>query len=202
MEFAELLSAKLCHDLTGPFGAINNGMEFLNSDDKDVDEKALNLVLFSSNQALHRLSFMRSAYGYMSDSSEMSVSAMKALVLNFFENSKVVIDFKVDEKIEQLDRNTLKLVLNALLIVSASIMYNGRVVIEMHGADNLSIQIEGIGSVVKIEQEIQDILGSTSDVVMTTRNVQCFYIKDLAKAANYKMKLQQIGEKIGFYLSR
>ena len=202
MEFAELLSAKLCHDLAGPIGAINNGMEFLNSDDKDVKEKALNLVLFSSNQALHRLSFIRSAYGYMNDSSEMSVSAMKALVLNFFENSKVAIDFKIDKKIEQLDRNTLKLILNAVLIVSASIMYNGSMFIEVHGDDNLSIKIEGVGSVMKIEQEIQDILSNVGGIVMTTRNVQCFYIKDLAKAANYKMTLQQIGEKIGFYLSR
>ena len=81
-------------------------------------------------------------------------------------------------------------------------MYNGAIVIAIRNPANLVVEIEGNGSIVKVEQEVQDILDNKGGVVMTTRNVQCFYIKDLAKAANYKINLQQVGDKVGFYLSR
>jgi len=44
LQLAPLLCARLCHDLAGPFGAVNNGAELLNDDGEDSVDMARDLI--------------------------------------------------------------------------------------------------------------------------------------------------------------
>ena len=59
LKFAELLCTRLCHDLTGPIGAIANGAEFLSDEGFDMQGQAIELISSSAAQAVSRLQFYR-----------------------------------------------------------------------------------------------------------------------------------------------
>ena len=63
LRLAELLASKLCHDLVGPVGAVNNGMELLAEDDLLMGDEAVKLASSSAQQAGTVLQFYRLAYG-------------------------------------------------------------------------------------------------------------------------------------------
>jgi histidine phosphotransferase ChpT len=62
---AELLCARLAHDLSGPIGAVANGAELLDEDDLagDVVGEAVELLSGSAAAAVARLRFLRLALG-------------------------------------------------------------------------------------------------------------------------------------------
>ena len=51
---AEMLCTRLCHDLTGPIGAVNNGAEFLGDEGFDMQNEAVQLILSSAHEAVNR----------------------------------------------------------------------------------------------------------------------------------------------------
>ena len=55
MQVAELLASRLCHDLVGPIGAVNNGMELLEDEDLGMSEDAIQLSASSARQAANLL---------------------------------------------------------------------------------------------------------------------------------------------------
>ncbi len=63
MRVAELLASRLCHDLVGPIGAVNNGMELLEDEDLGMSDDAIQLSASSARQAANILQFYRLAYG-------------------------------------------------------------------------------------------------------------------------------------------
>jgi histidine phosphotransferase ChpT len=62
LSLAELLAARLCHDLVGPVGAVSNGVELL-ADGGKPDPEVLELVAGSARQASRRLQVFRVTYG-------------------------------------------------------------------------------------------------------------------------------------------
>ena len=46
-KLAEMLCTRLCHDLTGPIGAVNNGAEFLDEEGFDMQNEAVQLIVTS-----------------------------------------------------------------------------------------------------------------------------------------------------------
>ena len=93
IELSEFLCAKFCHDLAGPIGAINNGIDFFESDNEQMKEKAYELVRMSAKQAVNRLTFFRQAYGNIVVDNEIHLMELKFLILKFMEDSKLQLDF-------------------------------------------------------------------------------------------------------------
>lgn len=60
---AALVSARLCHDLISPIGAIGNGLELLQMSDGRAGAAELGLISESLGTALARLRFYRVAFG-------------------------------------------------------------------------------------------------------------------------------------------
>ncbi len=61
IEFAEILCARLCHDLAGPAGAVMAGAELLS--DSGDDAEAFQILQSSAVAISARLKFMRSVFG-------------------------------------------------------------------------------------------------------------------------------------------
>jgi histidine phosphotransferase ChpT len=57
LRVAELLAARLCHDLIGPVAAVANGAELLADDDPEFARDAIALVGGSARKANRRLQF-------------------------------------------------------------------------------------------------------------------------------------------------
>jgi histidine phosphotransferase ChpT len=64
LDLTAFVSSKVCHDLVGPIGAINNGLELLEEEtDDETREYAFQLIQNSAQIAWARLEFARLAFG-------------------------------------------------------------------------------------------------------------------------------------------
>ena len=64
IRLAEVLCARLCHDLAGPVGAVSNGAELLEEDDPAMQGEATALMAGAAGQIAARLRFFRAAFGW------------------------------------------------------------------------------------------------------------------------------------------
>ena len=62
LRVASLLASRLCHDLVGPLGAVDNGLELI-AEGGNMAEEALNLAQRSAKRATSRLQYFRHAFG-------------------------------------------------------------------------------------------------------------------------------------------
>ena len=95
LHLAELLTARLCHDLISPISAINTGLELFQEtppDHRTESEEILNLILNSANTASARVSFYRIAFG--SSGGKISLENAKELIEKYFMRSKLKIHWK------------------------------------------------------------------------------------------------------------
>jgi histidine phosphotransferase ChpT len=98
MRVLELLTARLCHELSGPITAINNGVELLAEEDPDPGlwpgasfiRDAVALVSQSARCAGSRLQFYRFAYGF--GQGAMAGPPPHELAIGFFDASRIACD--------------------------------------------------------------------------------------------------------------
>lgn len=64
IRLAELLCARMCHDLAGPTGAVINGAELMEEDDPALASEAAGLMAGAAGQIAKRLRFFRAAFGW------------------------------------------------------------------------------------------------------------------------------------------
>src|SRR5271156_4908152 len=91
--FAELLCTRLCHDLTGPVGAVANGAEFMSEEGFEMQGQHLDLITSSAEQAVARLQFYRKAYGRITEDGEAHLAEQKKIARDFFAGGKVTLDW-------------------------------------------------------------------------------------------------------------
>ncbi|MCI4661958.1 MAG: histidine phosphotransferase family protein [Neomegalonema sp.] len=145
LTLASLLSSKICHDLVGPVGALNNGIEIINDGaDADLKEHAFQLVTTSARQAAARLQFFRAAFGAGGSLGEMmQVQEIQTLTGDFLDGSRVALEWSPSEN--AISRDAVRLLLNLMLIGVDSLPRGGRLRMGavQRGGMNLIIMAEG-----------------------------------------------------------
>jgi histidine phosphotransferase ChpT len=136
---AELLCARLCHDLAGAIGAVGTGVELL-ADENDGQEfaaDALSLLATSAAAAVQRLKFLRMALG--SGGAAMSSGQIHSLIADFFgsqmDGSEGLRLAWNDIEKRDWDCDLAKLLLNLVLMARDCLPRGGVVTIEMMTAN-------------------------------------------------------------------
>lgn len=140
MREAQLLCSRLCHDLVGPVGAVNAGLELFEEMDGGGD--ALAMVGRSAKQMGARLGFYRMAFGLGGADTAVMGQARK-LTSEFMSEGKIKLDWPADDTDQGLfPTNACKLVLSMVLIGIECLPRGG----------NLAVQVavlpEGFGAAV------------------------------------------------------
>ena len=128
VRLGEMLSTKLCHDLTGPIGAIANGVEFLAEEDEDMHAQALELIKQSSAEAINRLQFYRAAFGRINGGGEASLSDLKQQIQKFLSGGKVSLDWadaNTDASGYPLSRRAARVVMNMVILAAGTLIRGG-----------------------------------------------------------------------------
>jgi histidine phosphotransferase ChpT len=186
--FSELMCSRFCHDISGAVGAISNSVDFLDSKNEDIKRKAVDLVKFSSNQAINKVIFFRKAYGLGSSRLEMSLTDLKSLIEGFCYGTKIELDFR-NFTSDLIEGNIAKLILNAAVIISGVVMQRGRVTYNFD-AITKSVTINAISDGYGVGDELLEILsGKANTLEMNTRNIQFFYTHEVAKSTNYDIDI-------------
>lgn len=144
---SSLLSSRLCHDLVGPIGAVNNGVELLADADAEMRAEAESLIGKSAGQAIHRLGFFRIAYGGAAKSTITSEMARDAATA-FFADSKIDLLWDETIDVENVERHTaiLKLSLNLAMLAGDTLARGGSMRLKLSGtcaAPDIAVVCDG-----------------------------------------------------------
>lgn len=183
MRILELLTTRLCHELSGPVAAVNNGMELLFDEDPDFRSPAgprfahdaVALVNESARRARHRLQFYRFAYG----SGRLGANTGPApheLAAGFFAASEIVCDYA--ESVRVMPLQWQKLACNLLPLGADALPRGGRLALT---DDPLTVEAVGAAAAFSSETRMALMLNTPINE-LTARTVQAYFTGLLAKA--------------------
>lgn len=186
MKFAELLCTRLCHDITGPIGALANGAEFLGEEGFEMQGQAVELIASSAAQAVARLQFYRRAYGRINESGEASLSELKKLIEDYLNGSKVTLDWPdthTDSSGISVSYKMGRLLVNLVLLAFGSLLRGGTIAVRVTSdAQNKEIHITAGGTHVKWDKGLEEVLGGKADPeALTPKTIQAELTRSLAE---------------------
>lgn len=197
LRLAALLCTRLCHDVIGPIGAINNGLELLaESSGGGMDDEVVDLIQLSAGESARRLKFFRAAFGLSRASSGVTgVDDAKRLMEGLFEGGKVELDwFEGPLPAEPASGEILsQLLLNLVLCASECLPRGGRVAVRFARQDDaLAMRVAANGVSIKVTDEMRRGLSGVENIDdLDPRSVQPYLAGRLAAAMGTSLDLTQ-----------
>ena len=140
LDLAELLCARLCHDLISPVGAIGNGLELVLAEPGSSSDD-MRLIDDSARAAQATLAFYRLAFGLRGDAqSQVSLGQLGQLVNDYLGKGRLSVAIPPDGP--DLPRPVAKLVLLMLLAGASAAPIGGQMVLATPVANPLAITVE------------------------------------------------------------
>ena len=181
LRVAELLTARLCHDLIGPLSAIGNGVELLEDEEPDFVREAALLVGNSARQANRRLQFYRFVYGFSGGG--LTGPAPDRLAAEFFAETSVECVYQAGASGLSLERQQLSC---AMLAAAGECLPRGGRVAVFAGA--FGPEVEAIGEGPGPSPELRAALTlSVSSAELTSRTVGGYFAGLLADALGCRL---------------
>lgn len=140
LHLAELLCARLCHDISGPLGSLMGATELAAEDAQDGGE-AMAVAVDSAAALGRRLRLLRAAWG--GEAGPLDVPAFQELAEGLSVGRRVSVDLSGLDPATVFAPAGARLALNALLLAAEGLAGNGR--LAMSGAANgdVLVTIEG-----------------------------------------------------------
>ncbi len=201
-KLAEMLCTRLCHDLTGPIGAVNNGAEFLGEEGFDMQNEAVQLILSSAHEAVNRLQFYRQAYGRVSDSGEACLGDKKMLAEHFFSATKMKLDWPdthTDAAGISISQKMSRLILNMLVITAASLIRGGTISVRLTASEagDKQISVTGVGETIKFDPDTVIILkGEADEALLSPKTAQSFLTRKIAEEVGATLRFATQGDRV------
>jgi histidine phosphotransferase ChpT len=175
-----LLCARLCHELSGPVAAINNGTELLADEDLDFAHDAVELIGVSARQAADRLHFYRFAYGFSGAAAVAGVQPQD-LAARLFGGSRISCEYGDTAAVMPLEWQ--KLACNLLLVGAEALPRGGRLVLA-----NSILEIEAVGEAPALSPETLAALMLVTPIdALNSRTIQAYFAGVLAASLGYRL---------------
>ncbi len=183
MRVAELLASRLCHDLVGPIGAVNNGMELLEDEDLGMSEDAIQLSASSARQAANLLQFYRLAYGMAGGRIGDDFGDLQALAAGFLASTKTTLEWAAGQPAQDTPEGLGKLLLNLIVLGEECLPRGGTLGIALSdGAAGLEVAVTANGTGARLREESQPVLADDVAIEeLTPRNVHGYFTRLLAQ---------------------
>ncbi|MEM1307158.1 MAG: histidine phosphotransferase family protein [Pseudomonadota bacterium] len=195
LELAALISSKICHDVIGPVGAINNGLEILDEDGSAESQSyALEVIRNVTQQASARLQFARFAFGASgSAGSSIELDMARDLARAFVGDGKHKLVW--DAPSGHMPKDAGKLVLNLVASAVSALPRGGDIALRM-GSDlaNPTIEITCTGKGARRPNFLGDLVNGTALEDVDAMSIQAYYTWRLAGAAGIELTIDQCAE--------
>ena len=139
LRLAELLTIRLCHDLSGPLGTLMGALELLR-EEPEAAEEALDLAGEVSHTLVKRLRLLRAAWG--GASAPLGLDELSALTEGLPQGAKVrlAVDALADRRFAP---DGARLVLNLLLLAGESLPGGGTITLAGDPQAEIQLFISG-----------------------------------------------------------
>ncbi len=188
MRVAELLCSRLCHDLVGPVGAVNHGIELLEEEDSPVLAEATEMIGQSAQQAANRLEFFRQAFGlHGGGGGQLSMAQGRRFAQGFVEKN-IELDWPQNPDLPWRDeearvpKDVIKVFLNLIMLGIDCLPRGGRMTLnQAFLPEGLGVVLVVQGTKAHVRDDIQSAISATADCdSLTARNVQAYFLARLA----------------------
>lgn len=206
LELSQLLTAKLCHDLSGVFGAVNNSVDFLKMDDNRTRDKALDLLFSSSNQSIARLQFYRYAYGAASSPGEANLERIESLCHNLLEGTKSSLIFHKNYFNNPdlfICNSSGKAIMCLIELAMNALIQGGDIRVDIQRTEpGKIIVVTASGPVVKINEARYKILqGQMDGELLNIYNIHHYYTHRLIELVASSFKIKHTEESVTYILN-
>ena len=204
---AALISSKICHDLAGQIGAINNGLELLEEEnDEDTRYYALELIHNSAKAAWAQLDFNRLAFGVSSSlGAVVPLGHIEQIARRYIENGKRRLHWQAN--VQELDKEHARLLVAVLAVAITALPSGGDIYVALsagnaggRGARRMKLAIVCRGRAARVQDGIAGILSGKETKAIDNRLVVAYYAARLAADAGYKITAVKQNEEALFTL--
>ncbi|MBL4907407.1 MAG: hypothetical protein JKX94_08150 [Sneathiella sp.] len=201
LKLAALMSSKLCHDIIGPVGAINNGIELLaDENNADMRDQAMELVSQSAGEAGARLQFYRLAFGLAGGmGAEVSLRDARNLSRAFMTYSKVELDWPDHAGgAENMSKDAIKVICNLVAIASGALPRGGKLAISGQVDDaGWNFEFRASGPRAGLREDITStILEGYDEDSLTAQNVGAQYMMALCQNNNFSLLITAMEDEL------
>ena len=199
LELTALISSRLCHDLVGPIGALNNGLEILvDETDAELRRRAIELMVGSAGVAARRLKFYRLAYGAASGHGmSIGLDEAREAARGLFEESKITLDWPDASGGEDLggELAAVKLLLNMIAVGAEALARGGELSVSLKTAESgLHLAVVAVGPGASLADDALQLLTAKGDAVeIGPRAVQPYFTARLAEALGTRVSVNARG---------
>jgi histidine phosphotransferase ChpT len=197
---AALISSKICHDLAGQIGAINNGLELLEEEtDEDTRYYALELIHNSAKAAWAQLDFNRLAFGVASSlGAVVPLGHVEQVARRHLETAKRKLHWKAD--VQEVRKDHAKLLLAVLAVAVSALPAGGDLFVEVKAREGgpPSLKIACRGRSARIPEGVAELLGEGSSRPIDGRLVGAYYARRLAEQASLRLEIAKEGADVVF----
>ncbi len=193
-KLAELLISRLCHDLTSPIGAVNNGVELVVEMGAEMGGDAGALIGSSAAQAAAELALFRLAFGG-AGSAALEPERLGEIAHAYVAAQKQSLHWQIGA----LGRawagrsDGPRLVLNALLLVSDGLPQGGTLAV----SEAAGLTISGEGRSLGWTDRTETLVAGQADLdSLDARHVQPYYFGLVARRLGGGVALAQTPESI------
>ena len=194
LRLAALLCSRLCHDLIGPIGALNNGIEILaDEDDPAMREQATQLLGDSAEEAARRLRFYRLAFGASGGMGQaIPLSEARDAAQGLFHKGRTSLEWPADLTLAPADKSLVKLLLNVILLAGAALPRGGTLAVRPGSVEFPHFIVIATGTGARIDSETRAVLEQKLDpTLLDSQNVIGFFA--VALAAEQGLRLTTAG---------
>lgn len=189
MRVAELLCSRLCHDLVGPVGSVNHGIELLEEGVGALMGEATQMIGQSAEQAAARLEFFRVAFGLSGGGSgQMSMEEGRKLAAGFVKqdvqlNWPVVEGLPWSDQDKRVPKDVIKVILNLVMLGLDCLPRNGSLSLSQAVLpEGLGVALVVEGPKAHVKDEIQKAISPDANCdSLTARTVQPYFMAKLAE---------------------
>lgn len=153
-DIASLISARICHDIASPLGAIANGLELLELSGIADSPETL-LIGDSVASATARVEFFRVAYGIAGQESCIGASTASKTLVGYFDEKKITADWSIEA---DTTRTIAKLLFLLAQSAESAMPYGGNIQLT---SDAETYQILCTAREIRIKPELWDYLSAT-----------------------------------------
>ncbi|PZQ17118.1 MAG: histidine phosphotransferase [Ancylobacter novellus] len=192
LDLAALVASRVCHDVISPVGAIVNGLEIL-EDEKDEGMRgfAFDLIKKSAAQASARLQFCRIAFGAAgSAAAQLDLGDAEQVARGFVEDQKTKLVWEANRQL--LPKNTVKLLLNLVLVAATTIPRGGEIRVTSEGeGETTAFAIVTTGPSARVPANVVGLLaGRAPEDRVDAHVIQPFYAGLVARAAGMAVTIE------------
>ena len=202
LKLAQFLNSKLCHELAGLIGAVNNCIELTQIPQQAAQHTAKKLLDINAKKLVSAIKFYRLLYGFVNVDEEINLNDLKSLINDIAGEEKIPI-FKelIDEPIPI---NIAKIIMGLYICAKGNITKQGEIVIALNIVkNNFVIKIKVVGENLKVkENKSHFLLQETNLDDLNVENVHEAYMFYLCSQQNFAINLNHLNHSIEYIIKK